>query len=91
MASFVMVCQGLAHDGSGPVGQYLKSYDPELFDGRGAINWTAILDQAKRYSSPAHVLEEWKSAPACHPIRLTDGMPNRPLTAYSVSIERVDP
>lgn len=87
---FVMVCQGLAHDGSGPVGQYLESYDPELFDGRGAMRWTPDLDRAKKFASVEALLEEWKRSPKCHPIRSTDGRPNRPLTAFTVSTMKVD-
>lgn len=90
MARFVMVCQGRVDDASGPVGQYLKSYDPEAFDGRGATNWTADLDQAKRFLTVEDLLAEWKRSPVCHPIRLSDGRPNRPLTAWTVSTLKVE-
>ena len=90
--AFVMICQGLA-DGRmlrpDPTGQYLKSYDLEAFDGRGAINWTPDLDHAMRFATLEALLTEWKRSPKCHPIRLTDGQPNRPLTAFSVSTEQV--
>lgn len=87
--SFVMICQGRAHDGQGPVGQYLKSFDPEAFGGRGAINWTADLDHAMRFSTLEALLTEWKRSPKSHPIRLSDGRPNRSLTAFSISTEQV--
>ncbi len=90
MASFVMVCQGRAHDGSGPVGQYLEIYQPQAFDGRGAMRWTPDLDKAKRFPTVEALLTEWKLVPTNHPIRLSDGQPNRPLTAFTVSTLRVD-
>lgn len=90
MAVFVMVCQGRAHDGWGPVGQYLESFDPEPFAGRGVIRWTANLDKAQRFPGVDAVMEEWRRSPKSHPIRLSDGLPNRPLTGFTISIERID-
>jgi hypothetical protein len=44
---------------------------------------------AKHYPSHADALAEWLRVDPRQPTRPWDGKPNRPLTAYTVSIEQV--
>jgi hypothetical protein len=45
--------------------------------------------QAKRYPSTAAAMSELRRVSATHPTRV-DGKPNRPLSAFNVSIEEDD-
>ena len=67
-------------------GQYLKSYDPEAHDGRGACEWTADRAQAHVYPDWAAAFEAWRQVPKARPKR-GDGQPNRPLTEFTVTFE----
>jgi hypothetical protein len=71
--------------GPGP-GVYLRSYDPEAHDGRGAADWTADRAAAKVYPSFVAAFEAWRQVPKSRPKR-DDGRPNRPLTHFSVTFE----
>ena len=64
-------------------GQYLKDMDFEAHDGRGHLTTTPDLAEAKRFDSFIEAVEFWKRSPECHPVRKTDGKPNRPLTAFN--------
>ncbi len=74
-------------------GQYLQSYDPHAhwadgsYDG-GIIETTADASKAARYPDAGAALAAWKAGPdcRCHGMRM-DGRPNRPLTAFTVSVE----
>jgi hypothetical protein len=86
--TYVMVCQGLAIDTvpfGVPIGQFLKSYDPEAHDGRGSARWTNNLNEALTFSSQVEAARLWRSIPRVRPKR-SDGRPNRPLTAFTVLI-----
>jgi hypothetical protein len=67
---------------------WLLSYDPDGRRGMGSIHFTDSVDEAKRYDSAHAVLEEWRRQSGVRPMR-PDGKPNRPLTAYSISPQRV--
>ena len=81
----VMICEGFA-DGNrcGCEGQYLKTYDPEAHEGRGAATWTDKLAEARVFATAGDLLECWREQSKTRPLR-EDGCPNRPLTAFSVS------
>lgn len=64
-------------------GEYLRDMDFEANDGHGKLITTADLAEAKRFASFGEAHEFWKRSPACHPTRSTDGLPNRPLTAFN--------
>lgn len=87
----VMMCFG---DGLGNAtphdGQYLKSMDFEAHDGRGHLITTPNVEDAKRFDTAAEAFEFWKRSPDCHPIRLSDGKPNRPLTAFNWQFDDPD-
>jgi hypothetical protein len=68
-------------------GRYLLSYDPDAYDGRGEVITTSDPERAQRFADHVAAWEEWKRPSTVHPIRLTDGKPNRPMTAWTVTIE----
>jgi hypothetical protein len=69
-------------------GKYIKSFDPDAHDGRGAVTATAEPTDALQFASTIEALALWKQPSKVHPLR-SDGKPNRPLTAYSVELEPV--
>lgn len=64
-------------------GRWLKEYDPTAGK-HGRIVSTSDAKEAKRFASHADGWEEYRRS---HGFRTTDGKPNRPLTAWSISIE----
>lgn len=88
----VLKSEGLAwmppnHQDDTP-GRFLKSFDLEAHDGRGATEWTRDIGSAHKFSDFTEALSTWKAQSKRHPVR-PDGKPNRPLTAYTVSVETV--
>lgn len=77
---------GVAHHPSvgSPAGLFLKSYDPEAYDGRGWADW-GNLDDAMRFSSSGEAWILWRSVSFTRP-RRPDGAPNRPLTAFTIEV-----
>jgi len=71
-------------------GKYLQAFDPDFEDGRGRIEATSDVELAQRFPSAAEAWEEWKRPSTVHPIRETDGKPNRPMSAWTVSIQAPD-
>lgn len=69
-------------------GMWLVSCDVDANDGRGEVMATPIEHLARTFESAAEALEYWRRPSTVHPTR-PDGKPNRPLTAYTVSIEKV--
>lgn len=68
--------------------RYLRSWDVEAHDGRGDADLTERLADAHVFASFQEAFDTWRSVPKCRPLR-ADGEPNRPLTAFHVSVERV--
>lgn len=90
MKKVILMCAGFASGNYCPVeGHYLKSYDPEAFDGRGDAEFTTTRSEAMRFSDAGEALELWRAVPKSRPVR-PDGKPNRPLTAFSVMTEAAD-
>lgn len=93
LVTYVIRCMGLAGfsmtNSGAPVGAYLKSYDPEAYDGRGWADWTNDLDEAQTFPESIAAFRHWQSVPASRPTR-PDGHPNKPLTAFTVEILSVD-
>jgi hypothetical protein len=86
-----IICAGLAgialHGGNRvPVGAFLKSYDPEAHDGQGWAKWTTDPDDALLLADAVAAMQLWQTVPASRPVR-PDGKPNRPLAAFTISIE----
>ncbi|HYT08960.1 MAG TPA: hypothetical protein VEL77_15050 [Rugosimonospora sp.] len=75
--------------------RYLVSYDPSHhwangdYDG-GLPVTTPDPRDAIQFADAGAAMEMWKRGPSCRCHRLRpDGEPNRPLTAYTVSVEPV--
>lgn len=69
-------------------GDYLEWSDPNAKFGRGDDRWTRDLAKAKRFPTYDAAFECWRAQSSLVPFR-TDGQPNRPMTAYTVTIEEV--
>lgn len=84
--SWVLVCWGIATvgvDEEGPVGQYLETFDVEAHDGRGFATFTDDEAKAMKFTDFSEAVETWRTQSKVRPLR-EDGMPNRPLTAFSM-------
>jgi len=68
-------------------GMWLKDADIERFNGRGAIVFTDDPAQAMTFGTAKEAFEYTMQSPKCHPVRSTDGLPNRPLRAYTTMME----
>lgn len=92
---FVMILRGLV-DQRGQLqatefdGQFLKDFDFEAGDGRGAVDLTANLTEAKQFPTMAELVAFRNRVPECKPVR-EDGRPNRPLTATNWELFDVGP
>jgi len=69
-------------------GDYLEWSDPNARKGFGDDRWTDDLAKAQRFPSFEAAMECWKAQSTKRPFR-DDGKPNRPMTAYSVTVEQV--
>jgi hypothetical protein len=86
----VIAAAGPILNGSGdPGGRYVKSYDPDGHDGYGDVTLTLDSAQAHVYPDGAAALEAWRAQSTVRPLR-SDGLPNRPLTAFTVETEPVE-
>lgn len=68
---------------------WVMSCDHDAFDGLGAVEWTQMKDRAMRFDTFAAALEFHGRQSKVKPLR-EDGQPNKPLTALSVSFEKVE-
>jgi len=66
-------------------GMYVASYDPDGNDGMGTITFTENPDEALKYDNMVVAMDAYRAVSNTHPTRL-DGLPNRPLTAYTVEL-----
>jgi hypothetical protein len=66
-------------------GEYLKSYDPEAYDGRGDALFTGDIGEAMKFTSHGEALTFAMTVPKSRPLR-ADGKPNKPLTAFTLEI-----
>lgn len=72
------------HQG-GVVGKYVADYTPHGNGGMGMLVLTDNPAEAKSYASPAEGMIAWKEPSKTHPLR-ADGKPNRPLSAYTITV-----
>ena len=89
---YVIIYLGLAGrfiDNAEPpeVGSYLESFDAEYAGGAGQANWTTDPDKAMKFNTPRDAVACYMRTPRARPTR-ADGRPNRPLTTYTVVIDR---
>lgn len=68
-------------------GQWLKAYDPNARDGRGTVVGTTHRKEAMRFADMLAAMKFWRQTSTVLPVR-PDGMPNRPLTAFTIEVER---
>lgn len=94
MTEYVIRYQGLAGTavlaGNVPLNSYLEHYDPEAHEGRGSAKWTADIDHALLFPTMEAAMEFWRKQSRTRPLR-PDGKPNRPLTAFNVTVEPAPP
>lgn len=69
---------------------FLQSYDVEAAEGRGIATWVTDIRHALVFDSTTTAVDFVRQVPACHPVRATDGLPNRPLTAFDLAIIPVE-
>jgi hypothetical protein len=70
--------------------EYLKSFDPDAFSGRGYATWTPETSKAMRFVDTAEALAMYRRQSAVQPLR-PDGKPNRPLTGYTILVVPLRP
>lgn len=75
-------------DGTITIGDYLEWSDPNAKFGLGDDRWTPDVAKAKRFPTRDAAMECWRAQSTLVPMR-SDGKPNRPMTAYSVTVEEV--
>lgn len=89
---YVIKCEGLLGmtygDGDDPTGLFLKRYDPNAREGRGEADWTDDPAKALTFDDAGEALACWNQQSTAMPTRPWDGKPNRPLTAYTISVEK---
>jgi hypothetical protein len=69
--------------------RWLKSFDPDACNGRGIVEWTEDLGQALAFADLIEARDYYRQQSKVKPIR-ADGRPNRPLTSYTIVLERID-
>lgn len=70
-------------------GDYLEWSDPNAKFGRGDEGWTSDIDRAKKFDTFDAAMKCWNTQSTLVPTRL-DGRPNKPLTAYSITMEHIE-
>lgn len=82
----VIKSEGLADGRPKFNGQFLVAYDPEALGGMGSFVWSSDVSQAMQFSDAGEAFKLWTSIPVSRPVR-PDGKPNKPLTAFTISVE----
>jgi len=67
---------------------YLKSFDVDAHNGIGSVILTDNKADALRFAHVGDAMEAWKRQSRVVPFR-PDGKPNRPLTAYNATFEKI--
>ena len=95
MTTFVITCM---HDKNGnvlpqlidsPDARWLKSFDPNAYDGLGLVEWTHDINEALKLADFIEAKDYYIQRSTIRPLR-ADGQPNRPLTGWTVTLERRD-
>jgi hypothetical protein len=68
-------------------GLYVRDMDVDAHEGRGLLDATPFVEDALHFESHADALAYWQRVSDVAPVR-PDGKPNRPLTAYTVTLEQ---
>lgn len=72
---------------AGPLVSY---YNPDADGGRGAVRLTVEPTEAATFDTAAEAAEFYRQTSTVRPTR-PDGQPNRPLTAYTVMLDTLEP
>lgn len=72
-----------------PNGKWVFRYDPEAFGGQGDAELTSKLKKAKRFPTKEAAMAFIMQQPKARPTR-PDGKPNRPLLAFSLTVDPVE-
>lgn len=89
--SVVMIIVGAGDGRPTPhAGRYLAHYDPDAEPLNGVIVSTADKAEALRFADVVEGLECRNQISKTMPQRLSDGKPNRPLSAYTVTFQTVE-
>jgi hypothetical protein len=67
--------------------KYVRSFDAEARCGRGLVTTCVKQEDALRFHTMADATRFYTTQSKSDPVR-PDGLPNRPLTSYSVEFER---
>ena len=85
MAHVIKIVGAASGHPTGLEGQYVKSFDPEAFQGRGDVIATMNKNDAMHFDSFTQAHAFWNQQSKLRPLR-PDGRPNKPLTAFTVEI-----
>lgn len=83
---FVIQIMGPVGGRMPPVPTYVLDFDPNADGGRGNVIMTQKREEAKRFDSTKQAYEFYMTQSTTVPLR-PDGRPNRPLTAYNITIQ----
>ena len=91
MPNYVILIHGLVSGQSTPYDEtYLKRFDfAGAPGGEANLHTVATPQEAAQFPDLEAARQEWMKVDPRQPRRPYDGRPNRPLTAFSVSIEPV--
>jgi hypothetical protein len=70
-------------------GQWLRDFDHDAFGGQGYGSFTVRPHEAMQFESLEDALSFWNRQSTIKPFR-PDGKPNKPLTALTVAVERLE-
>lgn len=70
-------------------GRLVEDCDVDAMDGIGLVHFTHFESRAKKFASAAEAMRFWRRQSTVRPIR-PDGKPNRPLTAFSCTLEQLE-
>ena len=68
------------------VGQYVKYFDFEAYNGEGGGLFTDDPDEAMEFVNPGAAMDFWRTPSLTVPVR-PDGKPNKPMTCCTIEIE----
>lgn len=87
----VLICLGYANGWPCEfAGQYLEWFKPNMEPPVQLDKWTVDLAKAQRFKDAGEALAEWKRERTVGINPRQDGKPNRPLTAFSVEVHKID-
>lgn len=67
-------------------GMFVKSMDFRAVNGHGSLVVTNNIKEAMLFASVSAALTFYQTIPSNHPIRESDGRPNRPMTAFNIEV-----